>query len=151
METNPAGKCSCKYEAGMLCFYTKKCTFPSLVVCLQQNLYLAQKEITLLRERRNLRHSKASLKWRNTSFYYKKKLKYLEAWLKEHGVQYPKVEELFSKEIICPEPVAGMKITGGDKDERIRSVGEKDTPKPNGDTHSNTVGSTGNPNSGQAV
>ena len=94
---------SCKYEAGMVCFYTSVCTHPSLTICLQQNLYLAQKEISLLKEKRNLKHNKVSIKWRNNSFYYKKKVKYLEAWIKGRGMELPKIEELFPQVSVISE------------------------------------------------
>lgn len=123
---------SCKYEGGMVCFYTSECTFPSLVVCLQQNLYLAQKEIFLLKEKRNLRHSKVSIKWRNNSFYYKKKLKFLEAWIKEKGMKPPKIEELFPQgSTVNLEP----EITkDGGKDGSVRSGDTEGIRETRGDT-----------------
>jgi len=80
----------------MVCFHVGECSYPSLTACLQQNLYLAHKEISLLKERRNLKHTKVSLKWRDTAFYYKKRVKGIEMWAKEKGIKLPTVVETFS-------------------------------------------------------
>lgn len=89
---------SCKFEGGMVCMSNIDCSFQSVVSCLQQNLLLAHKEISLLKEKRNQKHSKVSIKWRNNSFYYKKKLRYLELWLKNKGIEVPKTEEIFTQQ-----------------------------------------------------
>ena len=125
---------SCRYNAGMVCFYNKECTYPSLTDCLQQNLYLAQKEISLLKEKRNQRHSKVSIKWRNNSFYYKKKLKYLEAWIKDKGIEVPKIEELFPKDAIISEPKDTVKEVEDVELRNSNSEGVSETrgnPQPN--------------------
>lgn len=87
---------SCKYEGGMVCMSSIDCSFTSVVSCLQANLLLAHKEISILKEKRNQKHSKVSIKWRNNSFYYKKKLKYLELWMKNKGIVVPGIEEMFA-------------------------------------------------------
>jgi hypothetical protein len=88
---------SCRYEPGMVCFHIGDCVFPSLTSCLQQNLYLAQKEISLLKEKKNQRHTKVSLKWRDSAFYHKKKLVALENWLKSKEIKIPSISELFPR------------------------------------------------------
>lgn len=85
---------SCKYDYGMVCFYTKVCTFPTLAICLQQNLYLAHKEISLLKESQSIKHSQMSLKWRNTAFYYKKRCRALEALIQDRGLELPNTQDL---------------------------------------------------------
>lgn len=110
---------SCRYEAGMVCFYNATCDFPSLVSCLQQNLYLAQKEISLLKEKRNLKHDKVSLKWRNNAFYFKKKNRYLEDWIKGKGMEVPTTEEIFPKD--PPINLESKNTTNeGETNERVR-------------------------------
>ena len=90
---------SCKYDGEMACFHIGECDFPSLPACLKHNLLLSHRENALLRERKNLKHDKISLKWRETSFYYKRKCKELEEWIRKKGLEVPKIGELFgSKE-----------------------------------------------------
>lgn len=89
---------SCGYDAGMVCFYNRECRFTSLVDCLRQNLFLAQKELELLRKKRNERHTKTSIKWRDTSFYYKKRAKALETWIVKNGLVVPHSTILFLNE-----------------------------------------------------
>ena len=140
---------SCKYDPGMVCFYTTACTYPSLIACLQQNLYLAQKEISLLKEKRNQRHSKASLKWRNNSFYYKKKLRYLEAWMKEKKIEIPTIEELFKGSFVNSEPEVTPKEEV--KDVGVRDSNSEGTQSPTGDLRSSTNGELSDNKGGQTV
>lgn len=128
---------SCRYEAGMVCFHTGDCPYSSLALCLQQNLYLAHKEIALLKERRNLKHNKVSIKWRDTSFYYKKKSRALEEWVKRQGLSLPTLEELFSKEEV--------------DNERLRNVDEEATRAGGTDTGRVQNGSSSNLSSGQDI
>lgn len=127
---------SCRYDAGMVCFHVGDCAFPSLATCLQQNLYLAQKEIALLKERRGLKHNKASLKWRDMSFYYKKKAKALEAWIKEQGHTVPTIEEIFSK---------------GESNESVCNVNTEATQSGSRNPGGDAQGDTSNKPSGQSL
>lgn len=55
------------------------------------------REIEQLKMVRNIKHNRASLRWRDQAFYYKKKAKALEQWIKDKGFTLPRIEELLLK------------------------------------------------------
>lgn len=63
---------SCQYDPTFQCIIDGNCPYPELLSCLK----ISYSE---LKHRQMLRHNKASLKWRNSSFYYKAKCKALLA------------------------------------------------------------------------
>lgn len=84
---------SCSYDSAMTCFSVEDCKFLSQLECLKAGLYLAQKELVILKQKRNLRHTKTSLKWRDSAFYYKKRAKTLTGWIKAKGLALPTIQE----------------------------------------------------------
>lgn len=80
---------SCKYQPEMVCFYTSTCKFPSAIECLKQNLFLAQRELEVAKSKQNVRNTKQSLKWRDQSFYYKKRCRMMEDFIKAQGLVLP--------------------------------------------------------------
>jgi hypothetical protein len=72
-----------------VCFSIEGCKFPNVEECLRQALFLAQREIAGLKERANLKHTRISLKWRDSSFYYKKRAKQLEEFITKKGLEVP--------------------------------------------------------------
>jgi len=159
----PSENRSCRYQAGFVCFYTGECKYPDVITCLQQNLFLAQKEISLLKERRNLKHSKVSLKWRDTAFYYKKKNKLLEDWIKGKGLKVPTVDDLFKSgaqetALVKSTKTGGQRARNGQEppapvdkeapDERICDVNKETARAGGGDSGGNQVGDSSNKPSG---
>jgi len=72
-----------------VCFSTEDCAFKSSEECLKQALFLAQREIIGLKEKANMKHTRTSIKWRDSSFYYKKRVKQLLEIIKENGLESP--------------------------------------------------------------
>ncbi len=77
----------CKYDENVTCFTVGECAFPTVKECLRQALYLAQREVAELKAKTATKHNALSLKWRTSSFYYKRKSQELEDILKEVGVK----------------------------------------------------------------
>lgn len=80
---------SCKYEPSMVCFSGNECKFENQVECLKQALFLCQRELAGLKEKANQKHSRMSLKWRDSAFYFKKRSKALETYIKASGLEVP--------------------------------------------------------------
>lgn len=80
---------SCKYCPSMVCFSVTTCQFPSSEECLRQALFLAQRELAGMKEKANQKHTRMSIKWRDSSFYFKKKAKRLEKFIKANGLKVP--------------------------------------------------------------
>ena len=90
----PMGK-PCKYKKDFICFkWGEECLYPSLLDCLKFNVIYQLRELEHLKSRKMEKHTGASVKWRNTAFYYKKKAKYLEAFCNHHGLEVPHISEL---------------------------------------------------------
>lgn len=87
-ETKPLAQ-SCKHEPSMVCFSVDGCEFESMGECLKQALFLSQRELAGLKEKVNLKHSRMSLKWRDSCFYYKKRARQLEKFILEKGLTVP--------------------------------------------------------------
>jgi len=131
----------CIHDIRIKCFVPVDCESANLVDCLKAHLYLTQKENEKLKATRLERHNKTSIKWRDQSFYYKKRLKLLTKWVQGKGLQPPTVEELFSslpKEIVKDEPAVC-----GDSEAKL--------PNPPSDTGNIGNGESSNPSSGHPV
>ena len=74
---------NCKFDSNFNCFRPEVCEcgvcdYPSLLSCLKSILYLLTKENERFKSRQMQKHTKASIKWRDKAFYYKKKARALE-------------------------------------------------------------------------
>ena len=83
----------CQYSLKVPCFIIGDCTFPSELECLRQALFLSTNELSLVKQQRNIKHSKMSIKWRDQSFYYKKRCVALQEFIKGKGLSVPTVVE----------------------------------------------------------
>ena len=86
------------YDSAYKCFKSEECKSTSLIACLKVALYLAWNELAELNRRRMQKHTAASLKWRDSSFYYKKRCKELEERITEmeekYGLRYNDKKEV---------------------------------------------------------
>ncbi len=92
---NLPSKKACIRNPKAICFLLDKdkCEFLDETACLRQALYLAQNEVAIFKQKRNLKHSKISIKWRDSSNYYKKRCIALQEFIKVNGLQIPTVAE----------------------------------------------------------
>jgi len=85
----------CKYNKEFVCYkWGEECLYPALLDCLKINVLSQIRELDRLKATRMEKHTTASIKWRNTAFYYKKKAKYLEAFCIHHKLEIPPFSEL---------------------------------------------------------
>lgn len=127
----------CKYDKEFICYKWGECSFGSLSLCLKTNVVALLRENEALKHRKMLKHSQASIKWRNQAFYFKTKARQLEAYLMTKGFDTPDTQELESLTLREPKrrtPDEGLRDNGKKKKRRkgrpIRSkkdgVGSKD-------------------------
>ena len=90
----------CKYDESFTCFkFVETCPYHEVAQCLKENLWASQKEVEHLKHQKMKRHNEASLKWRTSALYYKRKCRDLEEWIEQKGLEVPKVEELNVQEV----------------------------------------------------
>ncbi len=86
----------CKYDKEFTCFHMGKCDYEGLISCLKNSLIFLTREMEQLKYRQMQKHTAASIKWRNKSFYYMKKVKALELYLLNAYNKVPSSKELRS-------------------------------------------------------
>lgn len=82
----------CLYDDTFDCFKASFCDYENLRSCLKISVVALTRDNVALKHRQMLKHTKASLAWRNSSFYYKKRAKELEDKLREFGISVKGVE-----------------------------------------------------------
>lgn len=90
----------CNHDPKFICFKWGACTFPTLMECLKAGIVMYAREVEGLKKRQMLKHSEATIKWRNQSFYYKRKARALEAFLTSQGYEIPTPKEV--NDILAP-------------------------------------------------
>jgi len=80
---------ACKYDDKFMCFKWEACVYSSLNECLKVSVMAQSRQLEHIKHRQMQKHSEVSIKWRNSSFYYKKKCKQLEAFLLTNGLELP--------------------------------------------------------------
>jgi hypothetical protein len=84
----------CQFNANVKCFVEKECIYINELECLQTQVLTYQQEIKNLTQKRFIIHDRTSLKWRDSSFYYKKRYKLLTKWLIKKGIEIPDLLKL---------------------------------------------------------
>lgn len=84
----------CSYDEGFTCFKWGTCPYTNLLECLKTSVVANAREIEHLKHRQMMKHSEATTKWRNQSFYYKRRARALEAYLASNKIDIPSAKEL---------------------------------------------------------
>lgn len=85
---------TCNHDKSFICFRWGDCPYKDLITCLKVNLQALIREHEHMKARAMAKHSDASLRWRNTAFYYKKRARALEVFLLLKHIEVPNAREL---------------------------------------------------------
>ncbi|KKK61560.1 hypothetical protein LCGC14_3013100, partial [marine sediment metagenome] len=86
----------CQYDNKHYCHLTfiNKCAYESIISCLKAQVNDDRKRLAKLNYEIERGHTRLSIKWKDQSFYYKAKVKALEAYITDKGLDVPTVVEL---------------------------------------------------------
>ena len=82
----------CKYDNKFNCWKWSACSEQTLTTCLKNGIVLLSREVMHLKHHKMQKHTVASIKWRNSSFYYRRKCKTLECFILENGLKIPLIK-----------------------------------------------------------
>ena len=83
----------CFFDKSWSCWRQTACPFKSVEECLKALVLSSMKELSYLKQRQMLKHSEASITWRNQAFYYKRKARTLEDYILERGLPVPHINK----------------------------------------------------------
>lgn len=113
---------ACRYDNKFHCWKWNQCDERGLAICLKSGVVLMSRELDHLKHTKMQKHTASSIKWRNSSFYYKQKCKCLEALILGAGLALPSTPQLI-------ETKNTLKLKGDENDGIHNNDKEEVSPK----------------------